>query len=49
MKVSMIRGISNLTGRYETPTVLLTEVSAESGFATSEGISTGRYVDGEEF
>lgn len=34
---------------YTCPSLLLIEVNAESGFATSEGISASCYVDGEEF
>lgn len=49
MKVSMIQEISNRGGEYTSPSLQLVEVSAETGFATSNGISTSNYVDGEEF
>lgn len=49
MEVSMIQEISNRGGEYTSPSLQLMEVSAESGFATSIGISTRKYVDGEEF
>lgn len=52
MKVSMIQEISNRGGEYTSPSLQLMEVSAESGFATSDektGIYASPYVGGEEF
>lgn len=52
MKVSMIQEISNRGGEYTSPSLQLMEVSAESGFATSDektGIYASPYVDGEAF
>lgn len=52
MKVSMIQEISNRGGEYTSPSLLLMEVSAESGFAASDektGIYASPYLDGEEF
>lgn len=52
MKVSMIQEISNRGGEYTSPSLQLMEVSAESGFATSNektGIYARPYVDGEPF
>lgn len=52
MKVSMIQEISNRRGEYTSPSLQLMEVSAESGFATSDektGIYASPYVDGEPF
>ena len=52
MKVSMIQEISNRGGEYTSPSLLLMEVSAESGFAASDektGIYASPYVDGEAF
>lgn len=52
MEVSMTQKISNRGGEYTSPSLLLMEVSAESGFAASDektGIYASPYVDGEEF
>ena len=52
MEVSMIQEISNRGGEYTSPSLQLMEVSAESGFATSDektGIYASPYVGGEEF
>lgn len=52
MKVSMIQEISNRGGEYTSPSLLLMEVSAESGFAASDektGIYANPYFDGEAF
>lgn len=53
MKVSMIQEISNRRGgEYTSPSLQLMEVSAESGFATSDektGIYASPYENGEEF
>lgn len=52
MKVSMIQEISNRGGEYTSPSLMLMEVSAESGFAASDeekGIYASPYVDGEAF
>ena len=52
MKVSMIQEISNRGGEYTSPSLQLMEVSAETGFATSDektGIYASPYVDGEAF
>ena len=52
MKVSMIQEISNRGGEYTSPSLQLMEVSAETGFATSDektGIYASPYVGGEEF
>lgn len=48
----MIQEISNRRGEYTSPSLQLMEVSAESGFATSDektGIYANPYVDGEPF
>ena len=49
MEGSMIQEISNRGGEYTSPSLLLMEVSAETGFATSNGISTSDYEEGVEF
>ena len=50
MKASMIQEISNRRGgEYTSPSLQLMEVSAESGFAASNGISTSDYEEGVEF
>ncbi len=50
MKVLMkFKNLNREEQEYTCPSLLLMEVNAESGFATSEGISASCYVDGEEF
>lgn len=52
MKVSMAQKISNRGGEYTSPSLMLMEVSAESGFAASDektGIYASPYLDGETF